>query len=91
MNRDTNFVKSVEKGLAVIRCFSAERPSMRLSQVAEQLGITRAAARRYLLTLQQLGYIESIGRQFSLTAQVLDLGNAYISSRQDVELTDNVL
>lgn len=64
---------------------------MRLSQVAEQLGITRAAARRYLLTLQQLGYIESIGRQFSLTAQVLDLGNAYISSRQDVELTDNVL
>jgi IclR family pca regulon transcriptional regulator len=64
----------------VIRCFSSERPSLTLSEVAERTGLTRAAARRFLLTLQELGYVGSSGRQFSLRPRVLALGYAYLSS-----------
>jgi len=73
-------VQSLDRGLAVIRCFSSEHPSLTLSEVAERTGLTRAAARRFLLTLQELGYVGSSGRQFSLRPRVLALGYAYLSS-----------
>jgi IclR family pca regulon transcriptional regulator len=73
-------VQSLDRGLAVIRCFSSENPSLTLSEVAERTGLTRAAARRFLLTLQELGYVGSTGRQFSLRPRVLALGYAYLSS-----------
>ncbi len=73
-------MQSLDRGLAVIRCFSSENPSLTLSEVAERTGLTRAAARRFLLTLQELGYVGSSGRQFSLRPRVLALGYAYLSS-----------
>ena len=78
--RRTDFVQSLDRGLAVIRCFSSEHPSLTLSEVAARTGLTRAAARRFLLTLQELGYVGSSGRQFSLRPRVLALGYAYLSS-----------
>lgn len=78
--RRADFVQSLERGLAVIRAFSASRPSLTLSEVAAATGVTRAAARRFLLTLVDLGYVRSDGRYFSLTARVLELGYAYLSS-----------
>ena len=80
MERPTGYVQSLERGLAVICCFSAERPRLTLSQVAGQAGLSRAAARRSLITLQTLGYVGSDGRQFHLTPRVLTLGYAYLSS-----------
>jgi IclR family pca regulon transcriptional regulator len=73
-------VKSLERGLAVIACFSADRPKLTLSEVARQVGLSRAAARRSLITLQTLGYVRSEGRDFFLTPRVLTLGYAYLSS-----------
>lgn len=80
MARPAGYVQSLERGLAVICCFSAERPRLTLSQVAVQAGLSRAAARRSLITLQTLGYVGSDGRQFHLTPRVLTLGYAYLSS-----------
>ena len=80
MARPAGYVQSLERGLAVICCFSAERPRLTLSQVAGQAGLSRAAARRSLITLQTLGYVGSDGRQFHLTPRVLTLGYAYLSS-----------
>ncbi|WP_238011305.1 IclR family transcriptional regulator [Dactylosporangium sp. AC04546] len=77
--RGPDFVQSLERGLAVIRCFDADRPELTLSEVAALTGVTRAAARRFLLTLADLGYVRSDGRQFSLTPRVLELGYAYLS------------
>ena len=73
-------MQSLDRVLAVIRCFSSEHPSLTLSEVAERTGLTRAAARRFLLTLQELGYVGSSGRLFSLRPRVLALGYAYLSS-----------
>ena len=74
------YVQSFARGLAVIRSFSAEAPSQSLSEVAARTGLTRAGARRILLTLEGLGYVECQGRQFRLTPKILDLGFAYLSS-----------
>jgi IclR family transcriptional regulator, pca regulon regulatory protein len=73
-------VRSLERGLAVIRAFDADHPSQSLSDVARRTGLTRAAARRFLLTLAELGYVRTDGKLFALTPRVLELGFAYLSS-----------
>ncbi|RZL89693.1 MAG: IclR family transcriptional regulator [Variovorax sp.] len=75
-----SYVQSFARGLQVIRSFSASAPRQTLSEVAAATGLTRAGARRILLTLQTLGYVDSDGRLFSLTPRILDLGFAYLSS-----------
>lgn len=77
--RDGTYVQSLDRGLAVIRAFDAEHPRLQLSEVARATGLTRAAARRFLLTLVQLGYVRAEGREFSLRPRVLELGYSYLS------------
>lgn len=78
--RDGDYVQSLERGLAVIRVFDAEHPSLTLSEVAASTGLSRAAARRFLRTLVQLGYMRNDGSRFALRPKVLELGYAYLSS-----------
>jgi IclR family pca regulon transcriptional regulator len=78
--RVPDFVQSLERGLAVIRAFDADHPQLTLSEVARATGLTRAAARRFLLTLVELGYVRTDGRLFSLRPRILELGYAYLSS-----------
>ena len=66
--------------MAVLESFDGEHPAMTLSEVAELTGMTRAAARRILLTLRALGHVKSDGREFSLTPKVLNLGWNYFAS-----------
>ena len=78
--RSADFVQSLERGLLVIRAFDAEHRELGLSEVARISGLTRAAARRFLLTLASLGYVNVSEGRFSLTPRVLELGYAYLSS-----------
>jgi len=77
--RNSDFVQSLDRGLAVIRAFGPDRERLSLSEVARATNLTRAAARRFLLTLVKLGYVRSDGREFSLRPRVLELGYAYLS------------
>jgi IclR family transcriptional regulator, pca regulon regulatory protein len=77
--RSSDFVQSLDRGLAVIRAFGPDRERLSLSEVARVTGLTRAAARRFLLTLVKLGYVRNDGREFSLRPRVLELGYAYLS------------
>jgi IclR family transcriptional regulator, pca regulon regulatory protein len=77
--RNSDFVQSLDRGLAVIRAFGPDRERLSLSEVARETGLTRAATRRFLLTLVQLGYVRNDGREFSLRPRVLELGYAYLS------------
>ncbi|MBE8522285.1 helix-turn-helix domain-containing protein [Amycolatopsis sp. H6(2020)] len=79
-HRGAHHVQSLERGLAVIKAFHAGASELTLSDVARATGLTRAAARRFLLTLADLGYVRTDGKYFSLTARVLELGYAYLSS-----------
>jgi IclR family transcriptional regulator, pca regulon regulatory protein len=78
--RGADFVQSLERGLAVIRAFDADHAELTLSEVARLTGLTRAAARRFLLTLVELGYMRTDGRLFGLRPRILELGYAYLSS-----------
>lgn len=73
-------VQSFVRGLAVIRSFDARHPSLTLSEVARRADITRAAAGRFLRTLESLGYVRGDGRSYSLTPRVLELGFSYLSA-----------
>lgn len=77
----STYVQSLARGLAVIRAFGAERPRLSLSEVARLTGLTRATARRFLLTLESEGYVRSDGREFTLTPRVLELGYSYLSAQ----------
>lgn len=73
------YVQSLARGLSVIEAFGADHPEMTLSEVAAATGLTRAAARRFLLTLVELGFARQRDGRFALTPRVLRLGTAYLS------------
>lgn len=73
-------VRSVAKTLDVIRAFDADHRDLTLSDVARRTGQSRASARRFLLSLESLGFVRSDGQLFSLTPRVLSLGHAFLSS-----------
>jgi IclR family pca regulon transcriptional regulator len=77
---EREYVQSLERGLKVIQVFGRDRPMMNLTEVAKATGMTRASARRFLLTLERLGHVGSDGKMFWLRARVLDLGFSYLSS-----------
>jgi IclR family pca regulon transcriptional regulator len=77
----SEFVQTLEKGLHVIRCFNEEAPTRTLADVAKAVGLTRAAARRLVLTLEVMGYVERSGKSFRLSPRILELGYSYLASQ----------
>lgn len=75
-----DWIAGLERGLAIIETFDDAHPRMTASQAGERCGMTRTAARRYLLTLQHLGYVATDGKLFWLTPRVLRLGQSYLES-----------
>jgi IclR family pca regulon transcriptional regulator len=75
-----DLVAGLDKGLKVIEAFDQERSRLTIAEVAQATGLTRAAARRYLITLTHLGYMRHENKLFSLTPAVLRLGQSYLHS-----------
>lgn len=75
-----DLIEGLIKGLEVITAFNSGTQHMTASELAERTGLSRSAARRYLLTLAHLGMVASDGRSFWLTASVLNLGQSYLDS-----------
>jgi len=78
--RHRDFVQSLERGLAIIRVFDADRPRLTVSEIAQVAGLTRAAVRRFLFTLTELGYVQTHRNGYELTPRVLELGYSYLSA-----------
>ncbi len=77
---DREIVQSVLRALDVLRSFDRQSPRQTLSQVAERTGLSRATARRFLLTFTHAGYMEQEGGRFSPTAKLLELGHSAVAS-----------
>jgi IclR family transcriptional regulator, pca regulon regulatory protein len=75
-----DFIEGMAKGMAVLESFDTERQRLNATQAAERAGITRAAARRHLLTLAHLGYLESDGSHYWLSPKVLRFSGSYLAS-----------
>ena len=78
--RGRSHVESLARGLAVLKAFGDQHAQLTLSDMARIVSLPRASVRRSLLTLQELGYVQSDGRLFSLSPQVLTLARAYLES-----------
>lgn len=78
--RSADTIAGLSKGLSVIEAFDDEHERLTIAEAAALTGLSRAAARRVLLTLVDLGYAVSEGRQFMLTPRVLKLGYAFLTS-----------
>lgn len=84
--RSRDFVQSLERGLTIIRAFDSEHASVTVSEIAGLTGLTRAAARRFVLTLTELGYLSTHNDRYQLTPRVLELGYSYLSALSFPEL-----
>lgn len=73
------FVHALARGLDVLKAFDRANDRMTIAEVGKAANLTRAGARRILLTLQNLGYVHAEGRHFSLTARVLELGQGFLA------------
>lgn len=75
-----DYIQSLDRGLEVIRAFGSGRARMSVTEVAKATGMNRAAVRRFLLTLEYLGYVQSGDGRYWLSPKILDLGYRYLSS-----------
>ena len=75
-----NVIQSLARGLAVIRAMGSASAPLTITEVAGATGLTRAGARRILLTLETLGYVRLKGRHFALTPRIMELGSAFEGS-----------
>ena len=78
--RPAYYSESLARGLQVLCAFDSEAPRLRIREVSERSGLNRASARRFLLTLCDLGYVASEKDIFFLRPRVLNLGYSYLSS-----------
>jgi IclR family pca regulon transcriptional regulator len=88
---DRDYVQSLERGLAVIKALGQEQSTLTLGEVAAKTGLTRAATRRFLLTLAKLGYVGTDRKCFWLRSSILELGYSYLSSQPWWQLAQPLL
>src|SRR5437660_339781 len=86
-----DYIQSLDRGLQVLCAFNRERPRCTLSEIAAHIGLSRAVARRSLLTLQHLGYVAAQGRHFFLTPRIPELGYRDLTSLDLTELAHEAL
>ena len=75
--RSRDYVESLARGLKVLRNLGAAGRAMTFPEIAGRSGMSRAAARRLVLTLEHLGYVQAVGRGYALTPRVLELGQGF--------------
>lgn len=88
---DPDYMVSLARGLAVLRCFAEKQRPMTIAQASQETGLSRAAVRRCLYTLVQLGYAVQEGQSYMLRPKTLALGYAYLSSSSLVARAQPIL
>ncbi|HKN78812.1 MAG TPA: IclR family transcriptional regulator C-terminal domain-containing protein [Lysobacter sp.] len=86
-----DFVQSLARGLSVLRAFDAEHTRLSLADIAARTSMSRAAARRLVMTLEHLGYVRCAGREYVLSPSVLELGFGYLGSLNLTDLAQPLL
>jgi IclR family transcriptional regulator, pca regulon regulatory protein len=76
---------SLERGLAILGCFTPGRPVLGIAEIAGEVGMTRSTTDRYVRTLVALRYLEryvepgSVSK-YQLGLRVTDLGMSALSA-----------
>jgi IclR family pca regulon transcriptional regulator len=83
---DRDHVQSLERGITLLLAFDAEHPTPTLAELAQLTGFSRPAVRRFLITLERMGYVRGAAGRWSLTPRVLSIGQHYTASHALIEL-----
>jgi IclR family pca regulon transcriptional regulator len=86
-----DYVQSLARGLAVLRAFDGEHATLSVAGIAARAHMSRAAARRLILTLEHLGYVRAAGRDYTLGPRVLEIGFGYVGSLRLTDLAQPLL
>ena len=79
--REPRYSQSLERGLAILGCFTPSRPVLGIADIADDLGMSRSTTHRYVITLVALGYLEQgASRKYRLGLRVTDLGMSALNS-----------
>ncbi|MGO9488533.1 MAG: IclR family transcriptional regulator [Solirubrobacteraceae bacterium] len=79
--REPRYSQSLERGLAILGCFTPSRPILGIADIADDLGMSRSTTHRYVITLVALGYLEQgASRKYRLGLRVTDLGMSALNS-----------
>jgi IclR family transcriptional regulator, pca regulon regulatory protein len=79
--REPRYSQSLERGLAILNCFTPARPVLGIATIADELGMSRSTTHRYVITLVALGYLQQgASRKYRLGLGVTNLGMAALSS-----------
>ncbi len=79
--REPRYSQSLERGLAIMGCFTPQRPVLGIADIADELGMSRSTTHRYVITLTELGYLEQVAsRKYRLGLRVTDLGMSALNS-----------
>jgi IclR family transcriptional regulator, pca regulon regulatory protein len=81
--REPRYSQSLERGLAILGCFTAERPVLGIAEIADELGMRRSTTHRYVTTLVALGYLkQGAARKYRLGLRVTDLGMSALNATE---------
>jgi len=86
-----DYVQSLARGLSVLRAFDTQHTRLSLADIATRTAMSRAAARRLVMTLEHLGYVRASGREYVLSPSVLELGFGYLGSLNLTDLAQPLL
>src|SRR5664279_4024745 len=79
--REPRYSQSLERGLAILGCFTPKRPVLGIADIADDLGMSRSTTHRYVITLVALGYLEQgASRKYRLGLRVTDVGMSALNS-----------
>ena len=79
--RDPRYSQSLERGLAILECFTPQSPVLGIADIADELGMSRSTTHRYVITLVALGYLDQgASRKYRLGLRVTDLGISVVNS-----------
>ena len=91
MKEDREFVTSLARGLSIIHAFDRENAELTLTEIANRTRLSPATARRFLWTLQKLGYVGANGRIFFLQPKIVSLSSAFLASARVDEIIQPIL
>jgi IclR family transcriptional regulator, pca regulon regulatory protein len=79
--REPRYSQSLERGLAILGCFTPERPLLGIAEIADELDMSRSTTHRYVITLVALDYLkQGARRKYSLGLRVTNLGMSALNS-----------
>lgn len=88
-NHDSYFVPGLQRGLMVLEAIASAGKPLSVSEIGKRLSLTRSSVFRLAYTLRHMGFLESSEgtKLFGLGPRVLNIGFAFLASRDIIEVS----